>query len=178
MATSKNVCMLTHFRNAVPLVWGSLRLAPIMPYLDYCQVLYNPCSRVLSDQLERIQNYAMRLITGKPPHTSSALLRQRLGLTTLKARRQIGTIIEVKQCLVGCAPKYMPNKFLTNAAFGYGRTRGANKLHLRRPLTNFYKHLFEYSGGVLFNSVPIEVSSISSRHALKSALLSISNIFG
>ena len=96
----------------------------------------------------------------------------------LKARRQIGTIIEVKRCLVGCAPKYMSNKFLTNAAFGYGRTRGANKLHLRRPLTNFYKHSFEYNGGVLFNSVPNEVSSISSRHALKSALLSISNIFG
>ena len=26
---SKDVRMLTHFRNAVPLVWGSLRLAPI-----------------------------------------------------------------------------------------------------------------------------------------------------
>ena len=150
----------------------------IMPYLDYCQVLYNPCSRVLSDQLERIQNYAMRLITGKLPRTSSALLRQRLGLTTLKARRQIGTIIEVKRCLVGCAPKYMSNKFITNAAFGYDRTRGANKLHLRRPLTKFYKHSFEYRGGVLFNSVPNEVSSISSQHALKSALLSIANIFG
>ena len=24
------ICMLTHFRNAVPLVWGSLRLAPII----------------------------------------------------------------------------------------------------------------------------------------------------
>ena len=144
-----------------------------MRYLDHCQVLYNLCSRVLSDQLERI----MTLITGKPPHTSSAPLWQRVGLTTLKARRQIATIIEVKRCLVGCAPKYMSNKFLTNAAFGYGRTRGANKLHLRRPFTNLYKHLFEYSGGVLCNSLRNEVSSTSSQHTLKSALLSISNTF-
>ena len=127
----------------------------IMPYLDYCQVLYNPCSRVLSDQLERIQNYAMRLITGKPPRTSSALLRQRLGLTTLKARRQICTIIEVKRCLVGCAPKYMSNKFLTNAAFGYGRTRGANKLHLRRPLTNIYKLRLNTAGEYFLTPFPM-----------------------
>ena len=29
LQTSKHVHMLTHFRNAVPLVWGSLKLAPI-----------------------------------------------------------------------------------------------------------------------------------------------------
>ena len=29
MAASKHVRTLTHFRNAVPLVWGSLRLTPI-----------------------------------------------------------------------------------------------------------------------------------------------------
>ena len=30
MAASTYVRMLTHFRNAAPLVWGSLRLTPIM----------------------------------------------------------------------------------------------------------------------------------------------------
>ena len=34
MAASKHVRMLTHFRNAVPLVWGSLRLAPINSYVQ------------------------------------------------------------------------------------------------------------------------------------------------
>jgi len=106
-----------------------------------CQVLYNPCSRVLCQHLERIQNYAMRLITGNPPCTSSAPLRQNLGLTTLRARRQIATIIQVKCCLVGCAPPYMSGKFVTNSNFSYNHTRGANKLHLKRPNTNFYTNI-------------------------------------
>ena len=29
MATSKQTSIHTYFRNAVPLVWGSLRLAPV-----------------------------------------------------------------------------------------------------------------------------------------------------
>jgi len=90
----------------------------IMSHLDYCQVLYNPCSRVLCEHLERIQNYAMRLITGNLPRTSSAPLHQNLGLTTLRARRQIATIIQVKCCLVGCAPLYMSGKFVINSNFG------------------------------------------------------------
>ena len=35
MAASKHVRMLTHFRNAVPLVWSSLRLVPINVGRDY-----------------------------------------------------------------------------------------------------------------------------------------------
>ena len=31
MAASKQAHTLTHFRNAVPLVWGSLRLTPTSP---------------------------------------------------------------------------------------------------------------------------------------------------
>jgi len=149
----------------------------IMPHLDYCQVLYNPCSRVLCEHLERIQNYAMRLITGNPPRTSSAPLRQNLGLTTLRARRQIATIIQVKRCLVGCAPPYMLGKFVTNSNFGYNHTRGANKLHLKRPNTNFYKHSFEFKGAVLYNSLPESIRTVPTERSLRSALLSISDTF-
>ena len=35
MVTSKQAHTLTHFRNAVPLVWGSLRLAPIILHEKY-----------------------------------------------------------------------------------------------------------------------------------------------
>ena len=148
-----------------------------MPHLDYCQVLYNPCSRVLCEHLERIQNYAIRLITGNPPRTSSAPLRQNLGLTTLRARWQIATIIQVKHCLVGCAPPYMSGKFVTNSNFDYNQTRGANKLHLKGPNTNFYKHSFECKGAVLYNSLPESIRTIPNECSLRSALLSISDTF-
>ena len=58
----------------------------IVSQLDYCSVVYDSCSKTLSDQIEQIQNYAMRIILSKPPHTSSEPLRKQLGLTTLKTR--------------------------------------------------------------------------------------------
>ena len=37
MATSKQTYIHTHFRNAVKLVWGSLRLAPIiLENVEHC----------------------------------------------------------------------------------------------------------------------------------------------
>ena len=133
--------------------------------------------RVLCEHLERIQNLAMRLITGNPPRTSSAPLHQNLGLTTLRARRNIATIIQVKRCLVGYVPPYMLGKFVTNSNFGYNHTRGANKLHLKRPNTNFYKHSFEFKGAVLYNSLPESIRTVPTGRSLRSALLTISDTF-
>lgn len=85
----------------------------VVSQLDYCSVLYNACSKTLSDQIERIQNYAMRIILKKPPRTSSEPLRQELGLTSLKIRRQNATLLLVQRCLHKCAPPYLANKFVS-----------------------------------------------------------------
>ena len=58
-----------------------------IPHLDYCSVVWNGCGQGLSDRVERIQSYALTMILRKPPLTSSKLLRQTLGWTTLRARR-------------------------------------------------------------------------------------------
>lgn len=54
----------------------------VLPHLDYCSVVWNSCGVTLSKHIERVQNYALRLILRKPPLTSSDLLRQTLGWTT------------------------------------------------------------------------------------------------
>ena len=59
----------------------------VLPNLDYCFVVWNSCRSVLSNKIERIQNYALRIILQKPPHTSSEELREALGWTMLKTRR-------------------------------------------------------------------------------------------
>ena len=79
----------------------------------------------------------------KPPRTSSETLRNKLGWTTLHRRRQIAMVCQVHRCLQKQAPPYLCSKFITNSKFGYRGTRGANKLHLLRPNTNFYRNTFE-----------------------------------
>ena len=43
----------------------------VLPHLDYCSCVCNRCGVNLQMKLERIQNYAMRLITSVKPRTHS-----------------------------------------------------------------------------------------------------------
>ena len=49
----------------------TLYSAFVLPYLTYCCVVWHFCSKTSSDNLQRVQNYAMRVILRKPPRTSS-----------------------------------------------------------------------------------------------------------
>ena len=55
---------------------------------------------------------------------------------------------QVHRCLLNIAPKYMCSKFTKNSVrnLNYPSTRGADNLHLKRPLTNSYRTSFEYQG--------------------------------
>ena len=55
----------------------------------------------------------------------------------------------VHRCLQGQVPQYLRSKFSTNAVSGYNGTRGKNKLHLQRPLTDNYRRTFEFQGAPL-----------------------------
>ena len=71
----------------------------VLPLLDYCSVVWNSCGAVLSKRIERVQNYALRMILQKPPLTSSESLRQTLGWSTLELRRQSALLCQVHRCL-------------------------------------------------------------------------------
>ena len=139
---------------------------------DYCSVVWHSCGTTLSQKIERVQNYAMRVILGKPPLTPSESLRQELGWTTLQQRREIKMLLQVHRCLNGRAPKYLMDKFITNADFGCRVTRGEAKLHLSRPNTDFYRRSFEFQGGLLWNSLPSNTRTITSKNTFKHALTS------
>ena len=107
----------------------------ILPHLDNCSVVWNGCGATLSKRVERIQNYALRVILHKPPLTSSELLRQTLGWTTLKTRCHNVMLCQVHRCCIKQAAPYLCSKFTTNSNLNYARTRGSDKLHLPRPRT-------------------------------------------
>ena len=39
-----------------------LYLAFVLPHLDYCSVVWNSCGATLAKRIERVQNYALRMI--------------------------------------------------------------------------------------------------------------------
>ena len=145
----------------------------VLPHLDYCSVVWSSCGVGQSDRIERVQNYAMRMILRKPPRTSSDSLRQVLGWTTLKARRHNAMLSQVHRCVKGQAPHCLSSKFCLNSSFGYDGTRGANKLHLRQPQSQWYHTSFEFQGAVAYNKLPETIRSLATIQAFRRAIAHI-----
>ena len=146
----------------------------VIPHLDYCSVVWHNCGVILTSRVERIQNYALRVILKKPPRNDTKEMRSQMGLTTLEQRRLNSTLLQVHRCLHGHVPEYLSCKFVTKDSLftNYPATRGATNLHLRNPRTNAYKSTFEYFGAKQFNMLPDHVKSMKTEAAFRKALLS------
>ena len=141
--------------NTRKLLFNSL----VRPHLDYCSVVWHSCNSTISKRIERIQNYGMRVILGKPPHTSSSPLRDQLGWTTLQERRQRFMLTLVYRCLLNLAPSYLKNKFKLNSTLYNMGTRGSGNIHLGQPNSDHYRRSFEYSGALHYNRLPLSSKS-------------------
>ena len=129
------------------LPWQTRRMlyqSLVLPHLDYCAVAWHTSGAVLSDRIERVQNYAMRMIFRQPPRTNSESLRQALGWSSLKRRRHYAMLYQVHRSVHNCAPSYLVSKFTKNSALGYLVTRGADNIHLKRPHSNFIENLLSF----------------------------------
>ena len=69
--------MLQH--SLPPNIKTKLYNAIVLPHLDYCSVIWMECARSLRLELQKLQNYGMRIILNAPPRSSSEELRERLG---------------------------------------------------------------------------------------------------
>ena len=63
--------------------------AYILPSFDYCDVVWNNCTEKLAMKLERLQNYAGRIILKERRVTSATSIRRELHWLTLKERRHL-----------------------------------------------------------------------------------------
>ena len=79
----------------------------VMPHLDYCSVVWSHCGVTQSNKLEHVQNYALRIISRKPPRTPSVPLVRVYGPDHLLRRRRNHTLQQVHRCLLGQLPPYM-----------------------------------------------------------------------
>ena len=61
------ICRVSLYLSSNVLV--TLHNAFVLPYLTYCCVVWDFCSKTASDNLRRVQNYAMRVILQQPPRT-------------------------------------------------------------------------------------------------------------
>ena len=62
--------------------------ATVLPYFDYCALVWDNCSRTIKDKLEKLHNKAARIITGDSYEMPSDAVRSKLGWVALQERRE------------------------------------------------------------------------------------------
>ena len=141
----------------------------VLHYLTYCCVVWHFCSKTLSDNLQRVHNYAMRVILKLPPRTSSQYCFCVLNWINLFQQRCVFVVYQVHRCVLKVAPAYLLSKFSSNLSFGYGSTRGRDKLHLFRPQTDFGKNTLQFRGAQLYNGLPSSIRALQNLTAFRRA---------
>ena len=108
--------------------------AYIATSFDYCSLVWDPCCYTDSTRLQRLQNYAGRIILKVPKSSSATKVLSTLNWTSLSDRRQrklFSLSQELLQPKSGkSAPSYLRNLFTIVSDIHHYYTRGAARGHL------------------------------------------------
>lgn len=145
----------------------------ILPYFDYCDIVWDHFSAHQATRLQKLQNRAARVITKHGYEVRSHDIRIKLGWKTLSERRIQHRAIMMYKALNGLAPSYIVDLFKPLSEYiSYSlRSRDMN-LHLPKPRTDFLKNSFMYSGAKLWNDLSSELKSKTTLHSFKNHIAS------
>ena len=119
-----------------------LYLSLVLPHLDYCfTVWHSSCSQALSNSIEWVQNYAMRVILHQPPQIPNAPLRHKLGWSTLWQRRH-RHMCQVQNCVLQIVPPpYLAAHLQRTQPFTHQHVEPTRSISSFPILTNLRCHL-------------------------------------
>ena len=136
----------------------------IQPHFDYCSVVWGNCNKGLSEKLQRLQNRAARILMSASYDSNLDDLFRALGWRRLYYQRLEQKSIIMYKTLHGLTPDCLRSRFV------YRLRNSENKLVLPQPRTDYLKRSFLYSGGQLWNSLPVDLRQASSLTDFKSKL--------
>ncbi len=84
--------------------------AILVPHFDYGDIVYESCTQNNLDRLQKMQNQAVRIISGSSHHTHHNDMYVDLNWLSLKNRRLMHKCIIIYKCLNGMAPQYLMMK--------------------------------------------------------------------
>ena len=84
----------------------------VQPHFDYYSLVWGNCGKTLSNKLQKLQNFAARVITSSNFDVDVDSLFHKLSWKDLKSQRQIQNALMVFISLTGLVPEYRSSKFM------------------------------------------------------------------
>ena len=141
----------------------------IQPHFDYCLSVWGFTSKTNLLLLQRLQNRAARIITGKYDWNLSARnIVFELGWMNIRQRIDYFITLLTFKALNGLTPAYISD-YLHVQQSSYN-IRNANGVHLVVPRANLevFKRSFSYNAPQLWNRLPLDIQQATSVDLFKS----------
>ena len=124
----------------------------VLPYMDYCSLVWANCNQTLKNEVQRLQNRAVRVTTRDSYDICSKNILSKLGWKNLEERRISQTEAYVTKALQGKCPENTNAIFIPSNRENY-RLRDNNlMLMLSKPNTNAMNRSFSYAAAKIWNS--------------------------
>jgi hypothetical protein len=124
----------------------------ILSNFNFCPVVWNFCSKTSARKIEKIQERALRFLTGYEISNYTLLLKE-TGYKTMHLSRMKCIVIEVFKCLYDLNPEFMNDMFIVKET--KFNLRDPSILIVPRFKTIMYgKKTFQYYGAHLWNRLP------------------------
>ena len=163
---------LAHLRSHLPpRALRTVVPALVLPHIRYCLSVYGNGSKSNLIRLQRVLNFAAKLIFGRRKFDRASDLLQRLGWLSAGDMVALRTLTLARQVLRGGEPVTLASAFVRHSESRSRSTRQDRLFKLPRPRTQAGKRTFLYRASAGLNQLPPDSLSLSTGR-FKSAVVS------
>jgi len=163
---------LQHIRHLLPFSTAqTLACSLILSRLDYCNAVLYGCSAGAIGRLQRVQNYAVRVVTQSNRYTPSQPLLQSLQWLPVQQRLDYKAALITYKVITTSTSSYLNDLLAVHIPAGPTR-RSSTRPMLTVPYvaSNFARQSFRFVSPTVWNSLPSDVRSSPSQATFKSRL--------
>ena len=156
-------------------VLNKIYTTSIQPVIDYAICSWGFTYEYNIKKVQRLQNFAGRIITGNFDYINSrgSDIIKTLGWMTVTQRRNYFTLLLMFKCVTGKAPAYMLNNvIMQNEIEQAYELRSGNSKNVIVPYSysNKLRFSFNYNSAILWNQLPDAFKNISELCVFKYAI--------
>ena len=141
--------------------------------LFYCFTVFSNTSKSSVRKLQRVQNFAARIILGFRKFDFISQGIKSLKLLPVKDRLYLNDAIMMYKCINKLAPDYLADKFVQRSHIHNRNTRSRNQLDIPRCRISTGQRSFVYRGTQLWNSLSYDVRTAKCPKVFKRRLINI-----
>ncbi len=131
----------------------------ILPHFDYCSLVWDIGNAYSLEKLQKLQNRAARVITGKSYDIRSKDILEELSWQPLMERWGNNKAIFMHKVTNGEYLENISSLFVVKNNENYNLRNNNIDYKLEKPKTNFLKKSISYSGVKIWNELPVELKS-------------------